>query len=138
MGDGKERKSLEKLAKKFKIEKKVTFTGKVKREEVIEKLKASDLFILLSNNETFGLTYLEAMATRNIVIAKENDGIDGIINHEQNGFLTKATPLELKKCLEKILLMSNSEIEQIRANSIETIKGISMEEAAKNYLKNIQ
>ena len=135
---GKERKNLEQLTKKLDIEEKITFTGNLKREEVIKKLKASDIFILLSNNETFGLSYLEAMATGNIVIAKENDGIDGIIKHEQNGFLIKATPIELKKCIEKLITMNSSEIKQIKTNSEETIKKLSLIESAKNYLKNIQ
>ena len=39
--------------KKLRIENKVTFTGRIKREDVVEKLKASDLFVLLSDNETF-------------------------------------------------------------------------------------
>ena len=138
MGDGKERKNLEKLTKKLSIEKKVTFTGKIKREEVITNLKNSDIFILLSDNETFGLSYLEAMTSNNIVIAKRNDGIDGIIKHEENGFLIDKTHNELKKCLEKIFTLEDCKIEQIRANSIETVKNLSMKNSAENYIKNIQ
>ena len=134
MGDGKERKNLEQLTKKLDIEEKITFTGNLKREEVIKKLKASDIFILLSNNETFGLSYLEAMATGNIVIAKENDGIDGIIKHEQNGFLIKATPIELKKYLEKIIAMDKEEIIQIQTNANQTIKNLTIKNAANNYI----
>lgn len=138
MGDGKERKTLEKLAKKLKIENKVTFTGKITRQSVIENLKNSDIFVLVSNNETFGLSYLEAMATGNVVVLKENDGIDGIIKDNQNGFSTKSTPIELKKCLERIIALKEVELEQVRMNSIETVKRLSSEEAGKNYLKNIQ
>ena len=138
MGDGKERKNLEKLTRKLNIEKKVTFVGKIQREEVIKNLNKSNIFILVSDNETFGLSYLEAMATGNIIIAKENDGIDGIIKHKENGFLTKATVPELKKCLEKIFAMEDCKIEQIRANSIETAKNLSMQNSAENYIKNIQ
>ena len=137
MGDGKERKNLKKLAKKLKIENKVAFTGRIEREEVIKNLEISDVFILVSNNETFGISYLEAMATGNIVVAKENDGIDGIINHQQNGFLTKSIPAELKKCLEEIFSLEDTEIKQIRTNSIETIKHFYISEAGQNYLKNI-
>lgn len=137
MGDGKERNNLEKLAKKLNIQDNISFTGRIKREEVIANLKNSDIFILLSNNETFGLTYLEAMSTNNIVIAKKNDGIDGIIKDQENGFLTNANPLELKKCIEKILSLEDTAIAEIKNNTGKTIKELSIENSAKNYIENI-
>ena len=137
-GDGRERKNFEKLVKKLKLEKKITFMGRISRDEVFENLKKSDIFILLSDNETFGLSYLEAMAAGNIIIAKENDGIDGILQNNKNAFLIKAEPNELKKCLEKIFSMKNTELEAIKTNAANTIKNLTSSKAAYNYLKNIQ
>lgn len=137
IGDGNQRNKLEKLSNKLGLSKKITFTGKLSRENVIEKLQESDIFILLSKNETFGISYLEAMATGNIVIAKENDGIDGIIQNEQNGFLIKANPLELKRCLESIFALKETEIEKIQQQTNNTIKNLTASKAAENYLKNI-
>ncbi len=137
IGDGIQRKNLEKLTKKLKINNKVTFTGKLKRDSVFEYLKKSDIFILLSKNETFGLSYLEAMAANNIVIARINDGIDGIITNDENGFLINEKPNELKKCLDKILLMNDSEIEQLKQKTAITIKNLTADKAAENYINNI-
>ncbi len=138
MGDGIQKKGLEKLVKKLKLQNQIIFTGKLSREKVIENLRKSDLFILVSDNETFGLIYLEAMLTGNIIIAKKNDGIEGILQNGQNAFLIEAKILELKKSLEKILAMNEREIEIIKQNTAETIKNLTASKAAQNYITNIK
>ncbi len=137
IGDGPERRRLEKLTQKLNISDKVTFLGSIAREKVISKLKESDIFILLSRNETFGISYLEAMATGNIVIAKKEDGIDGIIQNSQNGFLINSEVGELKSCIENIIKMSDEEIEIIRQKSTDTVKRLTIKESAENYINNI-
>lgn len=63
VGDGPERKKLEKLAFKRGIQKNVTFFGKLDSwEEVISLLKASKVFVFPSLREGFGMAVLEAMA----------------------------------------------------------------------------
>ena len=137
IGDGPERKRLEKLTQKLNISDKVTFLGCIAREKVISKLKESDIFILLSKNETFGISYLEAMATGNIVIAKKEDGIDGIIQNDKNGFLINSEIDELKACIQNIIKMSDEEIEIVRKNSIDTVKKLTIRASAENYINNI-
>lgn len=138
MGDGQERKKLEKLTRKLKLSDKIKFTGQISRDEVLKNLEDSDIFILLSNNETFGLCYLEAMAKGNIVIAKNNDGISGIIKDGKNGFLISPNPKELKKCLEKIANTDKDEIQQIKQKAVETTKKYSKQFASNEYLNNIK
>ncbi len=138
IGDGPERKRLENLTKKLNLQNQITFTGLLTRKQVLTELSKSDIFILLSDKETFGLVYLEAMAEDNIVIAKSNDGIDGILQNGQNAFLIEPKIEELKKCLEKIFAMNEKEIEVIKQNSLDTIKGLKLSKAAQNYISNIQ
>ena len=133
-GSGIEEKNLKKLVKSSNIH----FLGQLQRPLVIEQLKKSDIFVLLSDNETFGLSYLEAMATGNIVIGKKNDGIDGILKNNENGFLINKNSEELKNCIEKITSMKEDEISTIKANCAKTIKELTSLSAAETYLKNIQ
>ncbi len=130
IGDGKELRNLKKIASSN-----VEFLGRLPHEKVLEEMQKSDIFILPSVNETFGMVYLEAMASGCITVCTKNDGIDGIIKDGKNGFLTEPTVEGIKQTLLRII---DSNVEQIRQNSIETIKEYTPENCAKNYLKQIQ
>lgn len=137
IGDGKEMNNLKKLTEKLNLENNVIFFEYLSRNDVIKELKQSDLFILISKNETFGLVYLEAMATGNIVIGKKNDGIEGIIKNGYNGFLVNDNEDELSSCIEKILNSDISELSMICENSVNTVKNYKQSVQADNYIKNI-
>ncbi len=137
IGDGNQRKYLEHLVKKYRLYGKIFFTGKIERSKVINELRKSDIFILVSDNETYGISYLEAMVTGNIVIAKKNDGIDGILQNGQNAFLINPDKYELKQCLEKIYSMKEKDLEIIKEHSSETIKNLSASKSAESYIENI-
>ncbi len=138
IGEGKEEKRLKSLAKQCKLQDKVTFTGHISRNEVMQELYNSDIFVLISDNETFGLVYLEAMSAGNIVIAKKNDGIDGILKDGENAFLINPNTNELINCIEKIISLNENERNTIINNAKETAKTYSSKSAAENYIKNIQ
>jgi len=134
IGCGKELKRLKKLAGKN-----VKFLGQLPNRQVLEEMKKTDIFILPSVNETFGMVYLEAMTSGCITVGTKNDGIDGIIKDGENGFLCEPTPQGIKEVLLKIkTLGENAEnIEQILKNSLKTIEDYTPANCAKNYLKNI-
>ena len=139
IGDGTERKKLEKLVKQKNIEDKVYFTGKIPRDSVMKKLKESNIFVMISNDEVFGLVYLEAMAASCITIASENGGIDGIIINNNNGYLCKQGSVEsLKKRLELIFQMSNKNLKKISASAYNTAQKYSDSRIAKYYLNEIK
>lgn len=61
VGSGKEEDFLKKLAFDLGIEKKVTFTGFLNSDSVREIMASSDLFVLTSDHEGFGYTYIESL-----------------------------------------------------------------------------
>lgn len=113
MGDGPERAKLEKLVKRLKMEEKVIFEGNIPNNEVLVKLRLSDLFILVSTGETFGMAYLEAGSRANVVVATENDGVAGFIKYNLNGFTCKPDVQELANLIDDIYEMPRSEIRRI-------------------------
>ncbi|MEO8257627.1 MAG: N-acetyl-alpha-D-glucosaminyl L-malate synthase BshA [Acidobacteriota bacterium] len=63
----------------------VHFVGE--QDQVLPLLSISDLFLLPSAQESFGLAALEAMACELPVIASCVGGLPEVITHEENGFL---------------------------------------------------
>lgn len=139
IGEGNEDKTIKELASKYKIENQVKLLGRIKREDVIKQLQQNDIFIMISQNETFGLVYLEAMAAGCITIASKNEGFDGIIKDGFNGFLCKAgDEIELAHILEKINKLSPKKREEISRNAVETAKHLTDTNVARTYIKAVE
>ena len=58
----------------------VTILGELSRTEVAEYMRHCDCFVLPSRYETFGVVYIEAMATGKPVIACKNGGPDDFVD----------------------------------------------------------
>ena len=86
-GDGPERYRIEHLCRtKFNPDQ-VVFLGNLK--STIEVLNISDLFLLPSEKESFGLAALEAMAAGVPVISTFSGGLPEVIVHGKSGYLSK-------------------------------------------------
>lgn len=86
IGDGPERSKIETLVRELGLVDRVCFLGK--QENFVPLLKVSDLFILPSENESFGLAALEAMSCGVPVIATNVQGIPEVVTHGHTGFLS--------------------------------------------------
>ena len=116
----------------------VELVGRVSRDKVQEYLRESEIFVMISERETFGLVYLEAMAAGCITIASRNEGMDGIIQDGVNGFLCEAGNVEeLTLILNRINQMSVSERMQISDNAILTAKKLTDKNVAKQYIDDV-
>lgn len=131
IGDGKERKNLE------KIDKNVVFTGGLPHDEVLAKMRESDVFVLPSVGETFGMVYLEAMASGCITVCTKGDGIDGIIKNGENGFLTEPTVENIIETLLNIKRLDDKKLEALSINSFSTICEYTSTKTATHYLQQI-
>jgi glycosyltransferase involved in cell wall biosynthesis len=83
-GEGDDRSKLEGIIKKYNLENRVKLMGMCSREVIKEKLKSSDCFVLASRSETFGVAYIEALASGVPVIATMCGGPEVFV-HEHNG-----------------------------------------------------
>ncbi len=86
VGDGPDREKIDRLCKELKIKEKVLFLGN--SNEVNKILCYSDLFLLPSQTESFGLVALEAMAARTPVISTNSGGLPEVNLHNITGFLS--------------------------------------------------
>ncbi len=101
VGEGPQKKDLEKQIKKLGLQDAVKMTGP--QENIAKILKSSDLFVLPSVKEAFGLVVLEAMAAKLPVIASKVGGIPEIIEDGKNGMLTN--PEDKTALAQKMLLL---------------------------------
>lgn len=87
VGDGPERKILEKQVKKRKL-KNVVFVGYIENKEFLHAFyERADVYVSPTVWEGFGLTIVEAMAAHTPVIASNQGGIVSIIKNGVNGFM---------------------------------------------------
>ncbi|RIH65710.1 glycosyltransferase [Mariniphaga sediminis] len=139
VGEGREKRNIESLAGRLGIKEKVSLPGRLSREEVFEMMKDSDCFIMVSKPETFGLVYLEAMSMGCITIGSKGEGIDGVIRHGENGFLSKAGDHgELAELLRKISGLSANELLTLSNNAIHTASELTDGKVAKNYIESVK
>lgn len=138
VGEGPMMESLKARADSYGLSKKINFTGRIDREEVQKKMAASEVYVMISSNEAFGLVYIEAMLKGCIVIASRNGGIDGVVIDGENGFLCEeGNAEELAQILKRIISLSSEEKKRIVENAIHTAKQFSDSDVAKRYLDDI-
>ena len=115
VGDGPERARLEQISRNSKFSKNIFFLGSLKSTK--EVLNISDLFILPSSKESFGLSALEAMACGVPVIASDSGGIPEVISHGESGLLNSVgdTYQMTKNALK--LLSNDSLLERFKTNA---------------------
>ncbi|MBT7703509.1 glycosyltransferase family 4 protein [Candidatus Peregrinibacteria bacterium] len=102
VGSGPDKKRLQTLIKKLKLEEVITFTGKLKKNDLISEYKSAHIFVLPSLSEGQPLTILEAGAASLPVIATDVGDNARIIRSGQNGWLVKpGKPEELEIALQK-------------------------------------
>jgi N-acetyl-alpha-D-glucosaminyl L-malate synthase BshA len=85
VGDGPDRHSAEELCRELHICDNVRFVGK--QEQMEDILAISDLFLLTSEYESFGLAALEAMAAHVPVISSNAGGLPEINIHGETGYM---------------------------------------------------
>ena len=138
IGTGQERDFLKSLTEKLNISEHVFFLGHLRRDNVVKKLIENDIFILPSYNETLGVAYLEAMACGCITIGSKNEGIDGIIKDEENGFL--CDPFNDRSILEKLVqasALNEKSKSKILKNAKRTVSSFTIEKKSEEYINNI-
>lgn len=135
IGDGDQRASLQELVKENGLERVVTFMGLQPREFVVSEMYKSDVFVMVSENETLGLVYLEAMAQGCIPVGSQGEGIDGIIVDGMNGFLVNPqSEMELSSVLLKISQMDNAGRASLAQAAYDTAKAMTSTNMASKYL----
>lgn len=133
VGDGPERLPAERLAAELGISQDVLFFGKTSDVERI--LGVSDLFLLPSETESFGLAALEAMASSVPVIASRAGGLPEVITHGVNGYLEDIGDVSGMAQRALHILSSESTLAMFSQQALEASHRFSMEQIGQTYLE---
>jgi glycosyltransferase involved in cell wall biosynthesis len=80
IGDGPEKSKLKKLCKNFNLDKYVVWQSFLEDEEYINEIKDSNIFLLLSNSEAYGITVAEALALGTPCIVSKKTALKEFLN----------------------------------------------------------
>ncbi len=105
IGDGPDRHKIEELCREKGMEDEVRFLGK--QEMVEEILSISDLFVMPSETESFGLAALEAMACQVPVISSDSGGMPELNINGVTGFMSKVG--DVKEMAKNALFILNDD-----------------------------
>lgn len=101
-GDGAEKENLVRLATELNIESQVRFLGELTRSQVSAAFQRASVFVLSSDNESFGVVCIEAMASGVPVISTRCGGSEDIITPEVGLFTEVGNEDAMAEALKKI------------------------------------
>ncbi len=131
VGDGPDRPRIEEMCRKTAICHDIRFLGK--QDPVEELLAISDLFLMPSESESFGLAALEAMACQVPVISSNAGGIPEINIHGKTGYLSKVGDVDDMAKNAFVILSSDEALKQFRHNAYERSKEFDIEKILPQY-----
>ena len=120
IGDGPERNSIEKECRESPACEHIRFLGK--QDAVEEILSVSDLFILPSETESFGLAALEAMACQVPVISSNTGGIPELNVQGVTGFMSNVGDIDDMVKNAIYILEDDERLAQFKRNALEHAK----------------
>ena len=103
VGDGPERKHLQRLAEELGVQEEIVFVGAVPNEEIRNYCHAADLFLFASRSETQGIVLIESMAAGTPVLAVRATGTEDVVICGENGYMTNVSEIEFSEKLMDIL-----------------------------------
>lgn len=131
IGDGPERQSAEILSRQLKVANDIRFLGK--QEAIEELLAVSDLFLMPSESESFGLAALEAMACEVPVISSDAGGIPEVNIDNKTGYVLPVGDVKgmAKRAIE--LLNDNGKLSDFRENAYQQARKFSLQKILPQY-----
>jgi len=134
IGDGPEQGNLKNLASELDVSEHVHFKGFLSQEEKCQTLAASDLFVLASLHEGFGVVYLEAMYCGLPVIAASEGGQTDLLDNGKTGFLVPIGDVDqMCEALSKVI--SDDELAaQMSAHNQQHIQNFSIAKLSSKYV----
>jgi len=126
VGDGPYKKNIEEKVQDAGISEKTVFAGAKPWSEIVRYYRMGDVLVSASVSETQGLTFVEAMSAKTLVLAKNDKCVSGLVEDGKTGFLFDSKE-ELEDKLIYILKNRNN-FESIKQAALNAATGYSSHE----------
>lgn len=103
----------------------VEMTGGLPHERVLERMAQSDLFVLPSWGEGYGIVYIEAMAAGCISVGALGEGIEDTITDGENGFLVPAGDIDAIERVMRDVFANREKYEALRRKGQEDARQLT-------------
>lgn len=133
VGDGPERSDCEQLCRTLGIFDSVKFMGK--QDAIVELLSISDLFLMPSQSESFGLSALEAMSCSVPVISSSIGGLPELNIHGETGYIAEMGDIDRMSKYSIELLSNEKKYKLFSKNARERAETLSEEKIVPVYEK---
>lgn len=130
VGDGPDRYACEQLCRTLGLCDRIIFLGKLR--ETRQVLELADVFVLPSENESFGLAALEALAVGVPVVSSNTGGIPEVNHDGYSGFLSEVGDIE-HMTSNTLRLLNPSDKMRFRLQALDQAKTFSPEEIIPKY-----
>ena len=131
VGDGPDREIADQLCKNLGIKKRVLFLGNTSDIEQI--LCFSDLFLLPSMSESFGLSALEAMVAGVPVVSSNAGGIPEVNEEGVSGFLCEVGDIDTMAARALYILEDETRLKEFKKGALEVAKRFDEEKIVPMY-----
>ena len=133
VGGGPQKEELEQLVKDLDVDPIVDFIGPVPASEVPFYYHLADIYTSASITETQGLTFMEAMCSKDIVLARYDDNLSGTIVDGETGFFFTDEESFIAKA-ERIFALTEKEKQEVFKNAMEVVDIYSIEKFYNNIM----
>ncbi len=124
VGDGPERTHAEQLSRELGVADDVRFLGK--QDAIEEILSVSDLFLIPSGSESFGLAALEAMACKVPIISSNTGGLPELNHNGVTGYLSEIGDVDDMAANAIHILEDNDRLEQFKEAALNRAKDFQL------------
>ena len=107
------------------LQERVALTGGLPHEEVLRRMAQSDLFVLPSWGEGYGIVYIEAMAAGCIAVGAKDEGIADTITDGENGFLGPAGGIDETERVMRQVFAHPERYEALRQKGMQAARGLT-------------
>lgn len=134
VGDGTKLLEIKALISQLRLEKNVLLHGFISRERKNSLYSASNVVVIPSRNEPFGIVVLEAMRAGKPLIVSDRGALPELVKNNYNGLVTKLRPDSLAKAI--LNLTTNKELmDTISENNKNSVTAYDWKTIANDYLK---